>query len=42
MRLIESSATIIPQAPGLEGIYKNIEVAARNCYKSESFIKEGL
>lgn len=41
MRLIESSYEIIPQAPGLDGIYKQIELAARNCYKSESFIKEG-
>lgn len=41
MRLIESSYEIIPQASGLEGIYKMIELAARNCYKSESFIKEG-
>jgi thymidylate synthase (FAD) len=41
MKLIESSVTIIPQDVGLEGIYKQIEIAARNCYKSESFIKEG-
>ena len=41
MKLIESHYEIIPQAPGLEGIYKQIEIAARNCYKSESFIKEG-
>lgn len=41
MKLIESYYEIIPQAPGLEGIYKQIEIAARNCYKSESFIKEG-
>ena len=41
MKLIEAKYEIIPQAPGLEGIYKNIEIAARNCYKSESFIKEG-
>lgn len=41
MKLIESYYEIIPQAPGLEGVYKQIELAARNCYKSESFIKEG-
>lgn len=41
MKLIESSYEIIPQDVGLEGIYKMIELAARNCYKSESFIKEG-
>ena len=41
MKLIESSVTIIPQDVGLEGIYKQIEISARNCYKSEAFIKEG-
>ena len=41
MKLIESSVTIIPQDVGLEGIYKQIEIAARTCYKSEAFIKEG-
>lgn len=41
MRLIESHYEIIPQGKGLEGIYKQIELGARNCYKSENFIKEG-
>lgn len=41
MKLIESYYEIIPQEPGLKGVYKQIEIAARNCYKSESFIKEG-
>ena len=41
MKLIEAKYKILPQDNGLEGIYKNIEIAARNCYKSESFIKEG-
>lgn len=41
MKLIEAYTEIIPQASGLEGIYKQIEIAARNCYKSEAFIKEG-
>lgn len=41
MKLIKSSVTIIPQDVGLEGIYKQIEIAARTCYKSEAFIKEG-
>mgnify|MGYP002511360878 CR=1 FL=1 len=41
MKLIESSYEIIPQDVGLEGILKQIEIAARNCYKSEAFIKEG-
>ena len=41
MRLIESSVEILPQESGIEGIYKQIEKAARVCYKSEDFIKEG-
>lgn len=35
MRLIKPKYEIVPQEPGLEGIYKNIELAGRNCYKSE-------
>lgn len=34
MKLIESNAIIIPQAEGLEGMYKQVELAARNCYQS--------
>lgn len=34
MKLIESSVEIIPQAEGLEGMYKQVELAARNCYQS--------
>lgn len=41
MRLIDSSVEILPQESGIEGIYKQIEKAARVCYKSEDFIKEG-
>lgn len=41
MRLIESSFEVLPQAPGLEGMYKQIEIGARNCYKSEDKITEG-
>lgn len=41
MRLIESSVTIIPQDPGLEGIYKQCELAGRTAYKSEDRITEG-
>lgn len=40
MKLIEPSYEIIPQAPGLEGIYKQIELAGRVCYKSEDKITE--
>lgn len=35
MKLIKPSYTIIPQGQGLEGIYKQIELAGRTCYKSE-------
>lgn len=41
MRLIESSYKIIPQESGLDGIYKQIELAGRLCYKSEDKICEG-
>lgn len=41
MKLIESDVTIIPQDVGLEGIYKQIEIAGRVCYKSEDKICEG-
>ena len=41
MKLIKSSFEILPQAPGLEGIYKQIELAGRLCYKSEDKICEG-
>lgn len=38
MKLIIPEYSIIQQEPGLEGIYKQIERAGRNCYKSESKI----
>ena len=41
MKLIESSVEIIPQQPGLEGIYKMIEIAGRTAYRSEDKITEG-
>lgn len=40
MKLIEPSYKILPQASGLEGVYKQIELAGRNCYKSENNITE--
>jgi thymidylate synthase (FAD) len=40
MRLIKPSYNIIEQPPGLEGVYKMIEIAGRTCYKSESNITE--
>lgn len=38
MRLIESKVEILKQLSGLEGIYKQIELAGRTCYKSEDKI----
>ena len=40
MKLIKPSFTILHQAPGLEGVYKQIELAGRTCYKSEDKITE--
>lgn len=34
MRLIKPNVEIIEQQPGLEGMYKQIELAGRTCYKS--------
>ena len=41
MKIIESSVEIIPQESGLEGIYKQCELAGRTAYKSEDRITEG-
>jgi thymidylate synthase (FAD) len=41
MKLIESSYKIIPQESGVTGLYKQIELAGRLCYKSEDKICEG-
>jgi thymidylate synthase (FAD) len=40
MKLIKPSFTIIEQPSGIEGIYKQIELAGRTCYKSEDKITE--
>lgn len=40
MKLIKPSFSIWEQEPGLEGIYKQIERAAKICYKSEGNITE--
>lgn len=40
MKLIESKVEVIEQLPGLEGVYKQIELAGRTCYKSEDKITE--
>lgn len=41
MKLINPSVELITQAPGLEGIYKQVERVGRVCYKSEDKITEG-
>ena len=40
MRLIEQKAEIIKQQAGIDGIYKQIELAGRTCYKSLDKITE--
>ena len=40
MKTIKQSFKIIPQDKGLEGIYKQVELAGRTCYKSEDKITE--
>lgn len=40
MRLVKSKAEYLPQDKGLEGAYKQIEIAGRTCYKSEDRITE--
>lgn len=40
MKLIKPSYSIIEQECGLNGIYKQIELAGRTCYKSEDKITE--
>lgn len=40
MKLIESKAELIPQLFGINGIYRQIELAGRTCYKSEDKITE--
>ncbi len=40
MKLINPSVELITQAPGLEGIYKQVERVGRVCYKSQDKITE--
>ena len=40
MKLIESKVEVIEQQPGLDGVFKQIEIAGRTCYKSEDKITE--
>ena len=40
MKLVDQSVERLEQSSGLEGIYKQIELAGRTCYKSEDKITE--
>ena len=40
VRLIKPEAELLLQQPGLEGVYKQIELAGRTCYKSTDKITE--
>lgn len=40
MKLLESKAELVPQQESLEGIYKQIELCGRTCYKSTDRITE--
>jgi len=40
MNLITPKVEIIPQGEGIDGIFKQIEIAGRTCYKSENKITE--
>lgn len=40
MRLIKPQVEIINQKPGVEGLFKHMELCARTCYKSEDKITE--
>lgn len=41
MRITKPSYEIIPQGDGMEGIYKQIELCGRTCYKSSDKIEDG-
>ena len=40
MRVINPNVELLKQMPGIDGIYKQIELAGRTCYKSEDKITE--
>ena len=40
MKLVKPSLEILEQQPGIDGIYKMIELAGRTCYRSEDKITE--
>lgn len=40
MRLVKPKVELINQEPGVEGLFKHMELCARTCYKSEDKITE--
>lgn len=40
MQLVKPSFEIIEQGPGIDGLFKHMELCARTCYKSEDKITE--
>ena len=40
MKLVLSKVELLQQEPGIQGVYKQIELAGRTCYKSEDKITE--
>lgn len=40
MKIVKASVELIPQSAGLEGVYKQIEIAGRTAYKSEDKITD--
>lgn len=40
MKIVDSSVDILEQKEGINGVYKQIELAGRTCYKSEDKITE--
>lgn len=40
MKLVNPKVEYLPQAKGIEGVFKQIEIAGRTCYKSEDKITE--
>lgn len=41
VNFVEQSFNFVEQEPGIEGMYKMMEKAARQCYKTEHLIKDG-
>lgn len=41
MKVVNQTAELWQQNPGMQGVYKQIERAARVCYQSQNLIKEG-